>query len=356
MVREGQPPASPGALLGLIRSGRYMTRSSISVSTGLSRSRISELLTPLLGQGFVTEARGPVAATGGRPPGVLSFNAEAGALVLIDLAARPARVALTNLAGHVLAEATLDVDLRTRPQDALARVDALAGDLLMTTVPGPDAAWAIGVAVPDPVALGGGFDVADWLRARHHVPVVVERQVTAATLAEHRVGWAQAGHMLYVRVDHGVSCGIMSDGRLHRGHSGAAGGIAHLPVPGCDAVCWCGGFGCLEAAVEAILRPPRFSALRDEALQRAGRVIGEALSLGVCCLNPELVVIAGATRRAGEQLLVGAREGLALPEGVHGPQLQPAQLGRRASTLGLALLAADAVLASDAIDGSLAWP
>jgi predicted NBD/HSP70 family sugar kinase len=64
------------------------------------------------------------------------------------------------------------------------------------------------------------------------VPVVLENNVNCAALAEMTLGAAREWtDFVYLQIGVGIGAGIISDGRLHRGASGAAGEIAAIPFP-----------------------------------------------------------------------------------------------------------------------------
>jgi hypothetical protein len=50
---------------------------------------------------------------------------------------------------------------------------------------------------------------------------------------------------LYLKVGTGIGCGIIADGRLHRGAQDSAGDIGHLRVGGREDLCRCGTSGCM---------------------------------------------------------------------------------------------------------------
>ncbi len=102
---------------------------------------------------------------------------------------------------------------------------------------------AIGVAVPglvhtknsDLVDLTNlnthNFNMGEPLRARFHVPVVLENDVNAGTLGEYRFGIKQkAKHVIGLFVGTGVGGGLILNGELYRGAHGAAGEIGHIVI------------------------------------------------------------------------------------------------------------------------------
>ena len=76
---------------------------------------------------------------------------------------------------------------------------------------------------------------------------VLENDANAAAVAEHRWGSGRGSrHMLFLTVSSGVGGGIIIDGKLYRGASGAAGEVGHMTINARGARCHCGRRGCLE--------------------------------------------------------------------------------------------------------------
>src|SRR3954451_11729414 len=89
-------PTSAGSLLGLIRHGVATTRADLARHTGLARSTVAQRVDLLLEAGLSYEAGGSP-STGGRPPTVLALNRAAGVVLVADLGATHARVAVTDM-------------------------------------------------------------------------------------------------------------------------------------------------------------------------------------------------------------------------------------------------------------------
>jgi predicted NBD/HSP70 family sugar kinase len=107
----------------------------------------------------------------------------------------------------------------------------------------------------------GGLPLADRLRRRTGLPVVIENDVNAATcgVAQHlRLGPID---LAYLSIGTGLAAGIMLSGELRRGPHNAAGEIGHVPIDLSGPICNCGQRGCLEvlASGSAIAArwPPR---------------------------------------------------------------------------------------------------
>jgi predicted NBD/HSP70 family sugar kinase len=82
------------------------------------------------------------------------------------------------------------------------------------------------------------------LEARLGLPVAVENDVNVATLGA--VALSGIRDLVYLSIGTGLAAGLVLDGTLRRGATGAAGEIGHVPIDPLGAVCQCGQRGCLE--------------------------------------------------------------------------------------------------------------
>jgi glucokinase len=219
----------------------------------------------------------------------------------------------------------------------------------------------------------------DLLSERYGVPVVVDNDANVACLAEFRYGAGiGTSEMIMLTLGTGIGGGIVTNGHLYRGASGAAGELGHMMIdydgPRCQGAC--PNQGCLEvyASGQAMGRAARDVArtVPDSALGQAlasgeevdgplvSRLavdgdtaavavlteIGQKLGLGITSLvnifNPELIVIGGGAAQAGEIILGPARRVVAeralLPQRDQ-VRIVLAQHGVDAGVLGAAALA-----------------
>src|SRR5262245_53157566 len=140
-------PTSAGALLHLIREEVAVTRADLARVTGLARSTVAQRVDTLLANGLVRDTGGSV-STGGRPPAVLAFNRDAGVVLVADLGATHARVAVSDLAGAPLAERAADLDIALGPEHALEWLDGRFAELLEEIGRPAAEVRGIGVGVP----------------------------------------------------------------------------------------------------------------------------------------------------------------------------------------------------------------
>ncbi len=157
-------------------------------------------------------------------------------------------------------------------------------------VPGP-VEFATGTPVAPPIMPGwDGYRVGERLADYFGAPTLVDNDVNIMALGEHWKAWRAYDHLLFVKVGTGIGCGIITDGRIHRGAQGAAGDIGHIHVPGNEEICRCGNRGCLEAvagggAMAARLRAEGIAA-RELARRRPPRARRAAPRRCSSCARP----------------------------------------------------------------------
>ena len=112
-----------GQILQLIRHGSCHTRRELIAYTGLSRSTITERVDRLIEAGYIHES-GVGASGGGRPPSVLDIDATSRLVLVADLGASHARVALTDLAARPMAEEHAEIRIDRGPEAVLSWIRA----------------------------------------------------------------------------------------------------------------------------------------------------------------------------------------------------------------------------------------
>jgi predicted NBD/HSP70 family sugar kinase len=378
-----------GSVLRLIRDGRAVTRADLARETGMARSTVAQRVDALLAHELVYEA-GDSASTGGRPPTVLAFNHLAGVVLAADLGATHSRVAVSDLAGTPLGEATFEMEIAEGPEAVLGEVHEHLTGLLAAAGKSAADVRGIGVGVPGPVQFATGeavnppimpgwnhFRIPEWFASRYDAPVLVDNDVNIMALGEHWSAWRDVEHLLFVKVGTGIGCGIVAGRAIHRGAQGAAGDIGHIRVQGHDEIiCRCGNVGCLEAVAGGRALAQRLTEAGIEAtssrdvaglaragnaaavrmVREAGRSLGEVLAGCVNFFNPSVIVIGGDLGEADEQLLAGVREVTfqrSLPLATQDLNTVPSTLGDRAGVIGAAIMVIEHVLAPEVIDRAL---
>lgn len=373
-------------LFQLLRDGRPRTRAELAAQTGVSRSTIGLRMDALLESGMVIPVADAV-STGGRPSARIALNPRARVVAAADLGATHATVALTDLAGEVLAETRTRLEIASGPHNVLGWLTASITGLLEEIRRDRTELVAIGIGVPGPVEHTSGrpsnppimpgwddFDIPGFVQETFAVPVLVDNDVNIMALGERATSWPDADHLIFLKVATGIGSGIISGGILQRGAEGTAGDIGHIPVSrGTGVVCRCGNTGCLEAVAGG---PAIASALREEgldvsngtdvialvkngdlravqAVRRAGRDIGEVLNMCVSIINPSIIVVGGSMAQASEHLIAGIREVVysrSMPLATQHLTIAPSRTGPESAVIGASLIAVEHALSPGRIE------
>jgi glucokinase len=100
---------------------------------------------------------------------------------------------------------------------------------------------------PPNVPCWRNFPLAEAVQKVYRVPVHVDNDANAAALAEARWG-AGRGYpiIFYATIGTGIGTGIIFDGRIFHGRTGAAGEGGHVSIDYRGPLCGCGKPGCIE--------------------------------------------------------------------------------------------------------------
>ena len=105
------------------------------------------------------------------------------------------------------------------------------------------------------------FPLAKTLEKAFKVPVVVDNDVNVGTYGEWRFGEVSGcQNVVGVFPGTGIGGGIIIDGKLLHGFSGAAGEVCHMTIEVDVPFCGCGKRGCLEALASRIAIASRVAA------------------------------------------------------------------------------------------------
>jgi glucokinase len=221
--------------------------------------------------------------------------------------------------------------------------------------------------------------IRDLISERLSLPTFIDNDANAAALAEHRFGAARgARDAVLLTIGTGIGGGLIIDGRVYRGSSGAGAELGHMVIerngPRCQG--HCPNHGCAEALAsghalgregarlaerepESVLgrlaaaggtidgKAVTTAALSGDsaaisAVTTIGRNLGVALSSYANIFDPDVIVIGGGVMAAGELLLEPAREEMrsrALRP-MNRVAVRAAELGPDAGLIGAAAMAA----------------
>jgi len=244
-LTENAPPVlrqiSVRAVMDVLLHAGPTSRAELSKITGLSKQTMSEVIRTLEEAGWVRE-KGVTSGRIGRTAITYEVNGDAGYAVGIDMGATTTRIVLGNIVGSVVGEIDYPSDRRggyhliDQAEAMLSKMLAdlgIARELVLATAiatPGvvDPATGALSMA-PNLVDIAG-IDIGRTLSERLGYPVVLENDVNAAVIGESWQGCAVAiDTVAFISLGTGIGLGVLQDGKLMRGASGAAGEISYMP-------------------------------------------------------------------------------------------------------------------------------
>jgi len=303
-----------------------ISRAAIAKLTGLSKQTISEIMRLLERDGWVRET-GRTSGHVGRSAVTYELVVDAAHIAAIDLGGTQVRVAIADLAGHILIsdaaptggrggqkliDHIVDFTFATAARRRLSRKKIHLG---VIGVPGvPDMKTGQVMLAPNI----DGFDTMDVrssFKRGFGCDVMLENDVNLAVLGESWLGRGQGiANLAYVALGTGIGSGLMVGGRLVKGAANAAGEMGFMPFGDDPFAPESLRVGAYESVVAAngIIR--RYQALSHEKVsvpevfararsgdQKALAVIEEtaryvARGIGAICAiaNPAKVILGGS--------------------------------------------------------------
>ena len=399
MARRGANQPSVGGfnqavILDQIRRSGGLSRVELAALTGLSAQTVSNITQRLMDAGIVAEAgRTSVAPGPGKPRTTLRLAPRSRFALGVHVDPSVLSFVVLGIDGDVVArhhhptpdaaDPAHTVQLITRELERL--VDAADVDRsrivgIGIAAPGPiDAERGV---VVDPPNLGGWHRVPlrDAIARATALPVVLDKDVTAAAVAERWVSTDTAGSFAFLYLGTGLGVGLMLAEDVVRGGSGNAGEIGHIVTDPAGPPCACGLRGCVavsctpaalvaEAERLGILPAGRtasdpvtidrsFSALVGRAddgdpfaralLDRAAHRVARALSVVCNLLDVDRVVLGGPlwSRLSPwfDPQVARSLERLRIARGLHDVTVVGTALGDDVGAIGAACLILDEVL------------
>ncbi|MFF0838018.1 MULTISPECIES: ROK family protein [unclassified Streptomyces] len=311
-------------VLELVASGQASSRAELAQLLGTAPSTISLTVAELVGRGLIAE-EGTQSSTGGRPRRVLRAGSTDEYALAADVGGRHARIGVVLPGNGVHDVANVPFEIADGPEAALPRLAEHLESLAQQR--GRDRLRGVGLSLPGPVDVAAGavvlpsrmpgwnrFPVAAWLEERFGVPAVVDNDANCMAVGEQSVRPAEHRRAITVKIGSAIGAGVIIDGHLYRGATGAAGDITHIRIEGgADIPCSCGNTGCLEtvasgAALVRILHERGVDVASTEdvvqlatdadpeatrAVRRAGDHLGRVLAANVNFFNPDAVYLGG---------------------------------------------------------------
>lgn len=319
------------SLLHLIATSGPISRSDLAEALGLSKPAMTGLTRTLIEAGIVREgAAGQPAQRQGRPSVLLSMNPGYGYFAGISIALETPQLVLVDLTGTVVARTELAPS--HDPETIAEAIAAALPGLRAQIADGAARILGIGISVsglvdPDNKAClhsallnWHNVPLADMVAERTGIPTFLANDAKTVAIGEKLFGYAKGvENFTVLTVGDGIGCASFIGGRLHKGHSGGAGEVAHTTVDLNGRPCKCGKRGCLDtvASREAMLAAAQDAGLTIASLgeieQLAARSDARALdiihkaasALGLIIMqivhinDPEAVLVIDTTNALG---------------------------------------------------------
>lgn len=267
----------------------------------------------------------------------------------VDLGGTTVKIGLFDTEGTVLDK----WEIPTRKEDSGSKIlpdiaQAVLGKIAERQIAKEDVT-GVGIGVPGPVDdngvvhmavnLGWGIiNVNEVLDGLLQLPVRAGNDANVAALGEMWCGGGKGcSDMVLATLGTGVGGGIIVNGKMVTGATGAGGEIGHIHIKDDEPdACGCGGHGCLEQYASAtgiarlanrklaattqdsVLRAAKergavsaktvFDAVKNgdalacEIAEEFGDYLGKGLAAIACVVNPEVIVLGGGVSKAGEIL------------------------------------------------------
>lgn len=373
--------------------GDPLSRVEVAERTGLSLPAVTHLVAELETEQMLVRV-GKGESSGGRPPILYEYNARLAYIIGLDLGGTNLAGGVSDLEGNLLVidrVSTHDEPARLASGSQLhERVRNFVSRLLETAHVDLSKVMGIGIGVPGiPDEAGGEIGLAPGLREQRDAtsvsvglvryleaelgrPVYVDNDVNMILQGERWKGALQGKqHGVCITIGTGIGVGLLTNGEVYRGASGAAGEIGYWLVGALGPVIEPDGYGPLEtfAAGPGIARryqtrlkesgifeassvgssPGSCSELtaRDAAVAAAAGdpvavdvwretvdTLGVALANLATLLNPEVIVVGGGVSMAPEQLFLEPLRDIVNTLAPYPPRIVASELGERAGIYG----------------------
>ncbi|MEN3032664.1 ROK family protein [Chromobacterium amazonense] len=311
------------AVLETVRLNRQLTRADLARLTALTPQTVSNITAELLDAGMLLAGAPLRGGARGQPAVPLSINPDGAYSIGVQLDHQTMIAVVSDLAGRVRARAERAVH-RPDPQTALPLITQMHDELRRASRLDWTRLLGMGFVMPGPFGVEGmtsvgpttlpGWEAVDgaWLSRRLGLPVLLQKDATAAAIGERLYGMAsELRNFIYLFIGTGLGAGLFLDGRLYTGGRGNAGEVGHMIVQPGGRPCECGNRGCLERYVSlralyetlgvadgALATPAHLSGLPiaqngERWLDSAVEPLRQAVNILESLLDIEAVVVGG---------------------------------------------------------------
>jgi glucokinase len=228
-----------------------------------------------------------------------------GLLVGVDIGGTKVAAGLVDHNGEIRSQTRTPMVATGDAGEGLAAVVSAINFLFTANAPTRTLIRGIGICSPGPLDPATGvvinppnlpcwrnFPLAAEIEKVYGVPVKVENDANAAALAEAYWGAGRGyRNIFYAGVGTGIGTGIVFDGHIYNGRTGAAAEGGHMSIDYRGPLCGCGKPGCIEvlAAGPAIARRARTLLVSEEAGKRGRSTLLEMAGGNADAVTSEMV-------------------------------------------------------------------
>ena len=318
----------------LIDEQQLISRVKLAHLSELAPASITKMTRQLMTAGLIKEVA-QQASTGGRPAISLTCATEPFVFISCNLGRNNITISLHNITGtklhayHTPLTGVPDNDVITFLLDEVTNfiaqyihVDQQQLIAIAVTSPGLIDRES-GTIVYLPKHNLTNIPLAKLLKQQFKVPAFIGNHTQSLSLAELYFGAAQdCQDSVLLSVHSGVGSGIINNGKIFTNYNNQVGEIGHIKVDPLGLPCHCGNYGCLETVVsneaivkqvEVLINQGHPSTLTTEqltieqvcsaanagdelacqVLQRASKLLGQAIAIIINLFNPQKLLIKG---------------------------------------------------------------
>ncbi|KON66664.1 glucokinase [Peribacillus butanolivorans] len=183
-------------------------------------------------------------------------------IIGIDIGGTYIKIGIINLNGEILSKWEIDTNKQDQGKHIVHEIwTSIQNKLTASEL--EHSFLGIGIGVPGVVDETQGkvleavnigwknYELKKYLKEKTDLPIHVENDANTAALGEYWRDTEKNDDMIVVTLGTGVGSGIITDGKILRGHKGLAGEIGHFVVNPNGHLCNCDRRGCLETIASA---------------------------------------------------------------------------------------------------------
>lgn len=341
------------SILYLLYNQHYLTIPNISEKLNVSIPTATKVMEELMEEGWILDS-GKAQSSGGRCANLYSLAPDGGYIIMVSTDRHSFKAGIANIHSKIIGSIMTVSKGMIDEKDLLKVLQTTIKELVASSGLNRKKILGIGMAMPGLFDIKTGQNlsytnlstepVRERLGRMFPYPVFIEHDTNAIALAEQSYGLAKGKqNVLCIYLSNTIGVSLILNGQLHKGNSGFAGELGHIPMADEGELCYCGKLGCLEtlASGEALLKNAKEAiwdgyptVLKDmcptenltiehilkgleqedslciELFNQFSEYISKGISILMHITNPEMIIIGGSLSRANNYLMDPLRQNL----------------------------------------------